>query len=43
MSDKTILEGIAESVAEDGSLLLRHANGNSTRIVAGDVTLRDFE
>ena len=39
-SDKTILEGIAESVARDGSLLLRHSNGNSTRIVAGDVTLR---
>jgi len=42
-SGKTVLEGIAESVARDGSLLLRHANGNSTRIVAGDVTLRDGE
>ncbi|MBA7713876.1 Bifunctional ligase/repressor BirA [subsurface metagenome] len=39
----TVLEGIAESVARDGSLLLRQSNGSSTRIVAGDVTLRDFE
>jgi len=42
-SGKTILEGIAESVARDGSLLLRHSNGNSTKIIAGDVTLRDYE
>lgn len=42
-SGKTILEGIAQSVARDGSLLLRHSNGSSTRIVAGDVTLRDYE
>ena len=42
-SGKTVLEGIAESVTRDGSLLLRHANGSSTQIVAGDVTLRDFE
>ncbi|HEY83088.1 MAG TPA: biotin--[acetyl-CoA-carboxylase] ligase [Dehalococcoidia bacterium] len=35
-----ILEGIAESVARDGSLLLRQADGSQTRIVAGDVTLR---
>ena len=42
-SDEPILEGIAESVARDGSLLLRHSNGNSTRIVAGDVTLRDYK
>jgi len=34
-------EGIAESVAEDGSLLLRHADGSLTKIVAGDATLRD--
>ena len=33
-------EGIAESVARDGSLLLRHSDGNITKIVAGDVTLR---
>jgi len=42
-SGETTLEGIAESVAGDGSLLLRLANGRSTRIVAGDVTLRDYE
>jgi len=34
-----LLEGIAESVASDGSLLLRLPDGNCTRIVAGDVTL----
>lgn len=38
---KTIHEGIAESIAEDGSLLLRHSDGSLSRIVAGDVTLRD--
>ena len=37
----TILEGIAESVARNGSLLLRHSDGSSTKIIAGDVTLRD--
>lgn len=36
-----VLEGIAESVAENGHLLLRQANGNLTEVVAGDVTLRD--
>jgi BirA family biotin operon repressor/biotin-[acetyl-CoA-carboxylase] ligase len=36
-----VYEGIAESVAEDGSLLLRESDGNLRRIVAGDVTLRD--
>ena len=35
-----IYEGIAESVDRDGSLLLRAADGTLTRIVAGDVTLR---
>jgi len=42
-SGTTILEGVAESVARDGSLLLRHSNGSSTRIVAGDVSLRNYE
>ena len=37
----TSYEGIAESVDRDGSLLLRNLDGNLTRIVAGDVTLRD--
>ena len=38
-SGETIYEGIAESVADDGSLLLRQSDGSLTRIVAGDVTL----
>jgi len=42
-SGETFLKGIAESVARDGSLLLRHSNGSSTKIVAGDVTLRDYK
>ena len=39
---KTRHEGIAESVARDGSLLLRHPDGSLTKIVAGDVTLRNY-
>ena len=38
---KIVYEGTAESVAEDGSLLLRCPDGSLTRIPAGDVTLRD--
>ncbi|MFC2003300.1 biotin--[acetyl-CoA-carboxylase] ligase [Chloroflexota bacterium] len=38
---KTKHEGVAESVARDGSLLLRHEDGRMTKIVAGDVTLRE--
>lgn len=38
---ETIYEGMAESVARDGSLLLRGLDGKLTKIVAGDVTLRD--
>jgi BirA family biotin operon repressor/biotin-[acetyl-CoA-carboxylase] ligase len=37
----TSYEGIAESVASDGSLLLRHSDGSLTKIMAGDITLRD--
>lgn len=40
-SEETTYEGIAESVASDGSLLLRQPDGSLTKIVAGDVTLRD--
>lgn len=40
---KTRYEGMAESVATDGSLLLRRPDGSLTRVVAGDVTLRDHE
>jgi BirA family biotin operon repressor/biotin-[acetyl-CoA-carboxylase] ligase len=36
-----VFEGIAESVDESGALILRHNNGTLTRVVAGDVTLRD--
>jgi BirA family biotin operon repressor/biotin-[acetyl-CoA-carboxylase] ligase len=39
---KTRYEGIAESVTETGSLLLRCSDGNLAEIVAGDVTLRDY-
>jgi BirA family biotin operon repressor/biotin-[acetyl-CoA-carboxylase] ligase len=40
-SGEAIDEGVAESVATDGSLLLRHSDGSLTKVVAGDVTLRD--
>jgi len=38
---EAIYEGVAESVASDGSLLLRGLDGSMTRVVAGDVTLHD--
>lgn len=37
-----IIEGTAESVDESGALTLRLDDGGYTRIVAGDVTLRDI-
>ncbi|MBI4285622.1 MAG: biotin--[acetyl-CoA-carboxylase] ligase [Chloroflexi bacterium] len=37
----TVEEGIAESVAPDGSLLLRRPDGTMSKIMAGDVTLRE--
>jgi len=40
---KNAYEGIAESVAEDGSLLLRCSDGSLTKIVAGDVTLLNHQ
>ena len=40
-SVETVSEGIAESVDRDGSLLLRHSDGGLTRIIAGEVTLRE--
>ncbi|MGB2813729.1 MAG: biotin--[acetyl-CoA-carboxylase] ligase [Dehalococcoidales bacterium] len=40
-SGETVLEGVAEDVARDGSLLLKHRDGHLRRIVAGDVTLRN--
>ena len=35
-----VFEGIAESVAEDGSLMLRCADGRLMKFMAGDVTLK---
>jgi BirA family biotin operon repressor/biotin-[acetyl-CoA-carboxylase] ligase len=40
-SGTTTYKGVAESVASDGSLLLRQSDGSLIKIVAGDVTLRD--
>jgi BirA family biotin operon repressor/biotin-[acetyl-CoA-carboxylase] ligase len=40
-SAEDMYEGVAESVDRDGSLLLRGAHGQLTRIIAGDVTLHD--
>jgi len=40
-SGETTLEGTAESVGPDGSLLLRLPDGTPKRILAGDVTLRE--
>jgi len=37
---ETTYKGVAESVAADGSLLLRQSDGSLLKIVAGDVTLR---
>jgi BirA family biotin operon repressor/biotin-[acetyl-CoA-carboxylase] ligase len=39
-SGEAVHEGVAESVAADGSLLLRRPDGSLLKIVAGDVTLR---
>ncbi len=39
-SGEATCRGIAESVAADGSLLLRQPDGSLLKIVAGDVTLR---
>ena len=35
-----VLDGVAESVDRTGALLLRHDDGNVTKVIAGDVTLR---
>jgi len=40
-SGETMSEGTAESVDRDGSLVLRRADGSLTRVLAGDVSLRD--
>lgn len=40
-SAENVYEGVAESVDRDGSLLLRAPDGQLTRMLAGDVTLRE--
>lgn len=40
-AEQTIYEGLAESVAPDGSLLVRGPDGSLSKIVVGDVTLRE--
>ncbi|MBI4188615.1 MAG: biotin--[acetyl-CoA-carboxylase] ligase [Chloroflexi bacterium] len=40
-SGEEVEEGVAESVDRNGSLFLRGVDGKLTRIVVGDVTLRD--
>lgn len=39
-SNEDLFEGIAESVAEDGGLLLRCSDGRLMKFMAGDVTLK---
>ena len=39
-SGDDVFEGIAESVADDGSLMLRCDDGSLMKFMAGDVTLR---
>ena len=41
ISGEDVLQGVAEDVSRDGSLVLRHDNGSISHIVAGDVTLRN--
>jgi len=43
ISGEDVLEGVAEDVNRDGSLLLKHSNGSTSHIVAGDVILRDAD
>jgi len=40
-SGNQTIAGMAESVDESGALIIRPSNGRLTRVVAGDVTLRD--
>ncbi len=40
-SGRHTLEGTAEAVDESGALRLRHADGTLTRVIAGDVSLRE--
>lgn len=40
-AEQTIYEGLAEAVTPDGSLLVRGPDGGLSKIVVGDVTLRE--
>jgi BirA family biotin operon repressor/biotin-[acetyl-CoA-carboxylase] ligase len=40
-SGNQVIEGIAEAVDESGALMIREAEGTVTKVVAGDVTLRE--
>ena len=40
-SGHTVMHGTAEAVAPDGSLLLRQEDGTLSRVIAGEITLRD--
>jgi BirA family biotin operon repressor/biotin-[acetyl-CoA-carboxylase] ligase len=40
-SGKAILQGTAESVTRDGSLIIRREDGTLAQVIAGDVNLRD--
>jgi len=40
-SGNKIIEGVAEAVDEDGALVIREEDGKLTKVVAGDVTLRE--
>ncbi|MBN2075930.1 MAG: biotin--[acetyl-CoA-carboxylase] ligase [Dehalococcoidales bacterium] len=39
-SGKEVIEGVAESVDKDGSLLVRSPDGSLNKVIAGDVSLR---
>lgn len=41
VSGEKVLQGIAEDVSRDGSLMLKHDDGSISHVVAGDVILRD--
>jgi BirA family biotin operon repressor/biotin-[acetyl-CoA-carboxylase] ligase len=40
-NNDAVIQGVAEAVDDTGALILRHADGSSTTVVAGDVSLRD--
>jgi BirA family biotin operon repressor/biotin-[acetyl-CoA-carboxylase] ligase len=40
ITDRSRIQGVAESVARDGSLLLRQPDGKRLKVVAGDIRLR---